>query len=92
MGSPRTGRELEIGMRFLSWMLVEIRAAAFRGDADRARRLADAVHNLPTDLLRHDLVIALADVRERCADHGDLETFEVALQNAGGEAMRFGDG
>lgn len=76
--------DLRLAMHFLAWSLAEIRTAAYQGDSERARGLADAVHNLPTDVLRRSFADALVDVRRRCEQLGEVEFFERALEHARG--------
>ena len=84
MAKRRSATDLEIGMRFLEWAIVTIRTAAQLGDAPRARRLADAVHGLPTALLHESAELALANVRVRCERHGEIEWFDQAMRFAQG--------
>lgn len=71
-------------LRLLSRALVEIRAAAHTGDAERARRLADAFHNAPAALAHAGPDAAMADVREACRRHGENHWLERVLSRGFG--------
>ena len=86
LGSGRR-RDRQDLLRLLSWALVESRQAAFTGDAERARRLADVFHNVPAALAaRIRPADILDDVRRRCVRHDLGDWLDQATTSGGGPA------
>lgn len=78
----RREAETIVVLRLLQGALVHIRAAAHEGDAGTARRLADAFHNAPAQLIDGSPDDVLEDVRSRCQRHGDGDLFAALLAAA----------
>jgi hypothetical protein len=82
MRSRRRDAEVAVVLRLIHLALVQIRASAYLGDADTARRLADVFHNVPTQLIKGPPKAVLADLRQRCDESGDSELFMQLLAMA----------
>src|SRR5690349_16628883 len=83
MRRRRQSREHAALLRLFGAGFVLIRAAAHAGDAETARRLADAFHNAPTSLIAGDPQVILADIRDRCERHGLMEHYDYMARVAG---------
>ncbi|MDP9336338.1 MAG: hypothetical protein M3Q30_23905 [Actinomycetota bacterium] len=81
MRSRRQRRDTDRALRLLHAAFVQIRAAASSGDIERARRLADALHNAPTMLIRDGNAEAMiASTESNCRRYGDSEVFDEMLR------------
>jgi len=76
----RANRRRQLVARLLHSALIEIRAAAYADDAERARRLADAFHNAPIAIAGRDADSIVQDIRARCERHGEGEWFVRTLR------------
>lgn len=83
MRSRRRDDDFAVVLRLFSIAFVHIRFAAYEGDLETARRLADAFHNAPSHLIVGSPDAVLADLREQCEQHGHGALFAELLAQAG---------